>query len=290
MQVAYEIIYVNDDSPDHTGSILKQVALENANVIAVDLMFNSGQFKALLCGLELSRGSYVVTMDDDLQHPPEEIYKLYHKIKENDQLDAVIGRYLKKKHSFFRNLGSLFMQKLSGSQRTGIKMTSFRCLSRNVVEIILMHKTTSPFIGSIIRKSTRRIANVDVEHHARAQGKSNYSLKKLAVTGIDRIFHYTSVPLKLVSISGIVISIGSFAAALYYLLAYFMGHIALPGWTTLVLLINFYAGLIILSIGIIGEYLIRILGEVSGSPRYFIRNIYRRQDHFVNPEGKYDQI
>lgn len=277
LEVSYEIIYVNDDSKDSTGLMIKGIALENKGVVAVDLMFNVGQFKALMCGFELSRGSLVVTLDDDLQHPPEEITKLYHKIKSNDELDVVIGKYIKKNHSFFRNMGSLFIQNLSYNNKmaANIRTTSFRCMKRAAVDTLLMHRTMFPLMGTLIQKSTRRIANVDVEHHQRKQGESNYSLLELIRTALDRLFNYTSLPLKFISYTGMAVSLGSFAFAVFYFINFLLSNIPLSGWTAVVLLINFYSGLVLLAIAIVGEYLIRILNQVSGSPRYCIRNIYR---------------
>lgn len=281
MGVLYEIIYVNDNSRDTTGKILKQLARENKYVVSVDLMFNTGQFMALICGLELSQGRYVITMDDDLQHPPEEIVKLYHRIIATDEVDAVIGKYRKKNHSLFRNMGSLLIQKLSVNVKNNPKnvhMTSFRCLKRELVDALVMHRTMFPLMGTLIRKSTSRIINVDVEHHERKLGKSNYSLLKLIQTTLNRLFNYTSLPLKLISGTGLVISLISFGIAVFYFIKYSLGYILVPGWTTIVLLISFYAGLILLSIAVIGEYVIRILSEVSGNPRYCIRNIHRSPD------------
>jgi polyisoprenyl-phosphate glycosyltransferase len=278
LQVSYEIIYVNDDSEDNTSSLLQGIALENKGTTAVDLMFNVGQFKALICGLELSRGCYVVTMDDDLQHPPEEIAKLYHAIKSSDELDAVIGKYLKKRHSLFRNMGSIFVRKLikNSNIKNNIQMTSFRCFKRTAVDVLLMYGTMFPSLGALIQKSTRRISNVDVEHHERKQGKSNYNLIKLFRIAYDLLFHYTSVPLRFVGTIGISVSFISIIFLLFYVINYISGSIALPGWTVVVLLINVYSGLILLSITIIGEYLRRVLQEVKGHPKFVIRKISRQ--------------
>lgn len=273
LNVTFEIIYVNDNSKDMTSSLLQSLALNDKNVTAIDLMFNVGQFRALVCGLDFASGNYVITMDDDLQHPPEQIAQLYYAHKANAGVDAVIGRYKKKQHSFIRNLGSLLMQKLCQNE-SKIQLSSFRCLNRKAVAVLLAHKTMFPLIGTLLLKSTSRIINVDVEHDERKRGRSNYTLFKLIQTVLDKIFS-TSLPLKFVSYSGILISMASLVIALYYFIQYLTGKIHLPGWTTVVLLINIYSGLLLLSIGTIGEYIFRILIEVSGGPRYYVKNVHR---------------
>jgi len=278
IDVPYEIIYVNDCSKDNTISILRKIVEENQHVIALDLMYNVGQFKALICGLQESKGKYVVTMDDDLQHPPEEIKKLYNVMIIDSNVDAVIGKYLIKRHSFFRNMGSKFVQtiqRIMFKKPKDLYTSSFRCLNRKLVETILGYKTMYPLIGCLILKSTDRILNVDVHHDERKGGRSNYNLLRLIKTTMDYIFNFSSLPLKYISISGITIFFISVAVAISYLLRFLFGYITIPGWTTVIIMINIYSGLILLSIGIIGEYLIRILNEVNGNPNYVIRNMYR---------------
>lgn len=279
LEISYEIIYVNDSSKDQTNLLLKEYALKDHNIVAIDLMFNVGQFRAVMCGLEHSRGSYVVTMDDDLQHPPEEIPRLYHELKNNSELDAVIGSYKKRKHSLIRYTGSLLARKIRGSvfnKPKDFQITSFRCLNRPLVDAVVSHRTMFPAISLLIFRSSARIKSIEVEHHKRKHGTSNYSLARLIKTFVNHTFSYTSLPLKYISFLGIIISIVGFVLAFYYLISYFLGQITLPGWTTVIILINIYSGLLLLSVGIIGEYLLKTLQEVNGYPRYHVRNIYRK--------------
>ena len=274
---SYEIIYVNDCSSDDTIQKINEIASVYGRVIAVDLMFNVGQFRAVMCGLDLSKGNYVITMDDDLQHPPEEIRKLYSEIKNNDYLDAVIGSFEKKKHSFFRNIGTAIVRKTMKHRlysRDSIHKTSaFRCLNRPLVNSIIQYKAMFPSIGSLIRRSTSRIQCVVVEHHERKFGKSNYSITKLLRLYLNLVINYTALPLRIVSAAGVVLSMIGFFLALFYTFRFFLSPVSVPGWTTLVVMLNFYSGLLLLSIGIVGEYLLRILQQVSGYPRYIIRTI-----------------
>ena len=277
LNVAYEIIYINDQSKDQTLVELKKIAHNDVNVKVIDLMFNVGQFRALYCGFEVAIGKYIVTIDDDLQHPPEEIAKLYDIIKNNEEVDAIFGKYGEKKHSSFRNFGSMLIklvnEKIYGKPKN-LTMSAFRIMRQELVETILSHKTISPVLGAVILKSTNRIINVEVEHHRRKHGESNYTLLKLIKTTLDNILNFSSLPLQTISIIGITVSFISFLFSMFYFVRYFFTDAGVPGWTSIMVLLNFYAGLILISLGLIGEYLIRILMEVNGTPKYKIRKIY----------------
>jgi len=279
LNITFEIIYVNDSSKDQTLNELKKLANNDAHIKVIDLMFNVGQFRALYCGFDIAEGKYVVTIDDDLQHPPEEIPKLYNAIKNNKDIDAVFGKYEEKKHSFFRNLGSSFIklinEKVYGKPKD-LTMSAFRIMRRELVETVLSHKTISPVIGAVILKSTNKIINVDVQHDKRKHGTSNYNLIKLIKATLDNVLNFSSLPLQTISIIGIIVSFISFLFSLFYLLRYFVTDVGIPGWTSIMVLLNFYAGLILISLGLIGEYLIRILMEVNGTPKYKIRKIYEQ--------------
>ena len=281
INVTYEIIYVNDCSKDDTLNVLKEIVSLNEKIVAINLMFNVGQFRALMCGLENSRGKYIITMDDDLQHPPEEIVKMYFYSKSNNHIDAVFGKPMVKQHAWFRKVGSYFIRKVNEyifNKPRHLVMSSFRCFTRDLVDTIISHKTMFPVMGPIILKSTNRIENIEVRHDQRKYGKSNYNFLKLIKTTMDNVINFSSLPLKCISIIGVTASIISIIIMFYFLVKYFLGYIKLPGWTSIILMVNFYSGLLLISTGIIGEYLIRILQEVNGYPKYRIRNIYRKND------------
>ena len=272
----FEIILVNDASPDDTWQAIERNAQSYPFVRGIDLLFNVGQFRALICGLEHSRGSYVITMDDDLQHPPEELTKLVTAMRERPELDCIMGAYEDKKHDFIRNLGSRFMGKLNEifyQKPPDLQLSSFRIMRRQVADAVCAHRTVKPIIGPLILRSTRRVGNVTVEHHPRTGGRSNYSLLKLVRTTLDNMISVSTLPLQFLSIMGFLCALGSGLLTAYYLLLYLIGHIAnVPGFTTVVLLVTFFGGMILLSIGILGEYIILIITQTSKPPRYFIRS------------------
>ena len=274
MHVTYEVILVDDCAGDDLDTAVEKELPQHPHVRYIELMYNTGQFRALMCGLAHSRGRYVVTMDDDLQHPPEQIDKLYRHLRDCSRLDAVFGAYAEKQHSAGRNLGSLFLRTVNTwifHKPPDLVMSSFRCLSRPLVDTLLANRTRYPVIGALILSSTRRIENVIVQHDARKYGKSNYSLAKLVRATLDNILSFSSLPLQAISIIGVCVSLLSFVLGAVYVVVHLVGGGGVPGWTSLFLAINFYAGLGLLSVGVAGEYLLRILGESRGQPRYVVR-------------------
>jgi glycosyltransferase involved in cell wall biosynthesis len=271
----FELILVNDASPDDTWDVIERNAKSHHFVRGFDLLYNTGQFRATICGFEHVRGQFVITMDDDLQHPPEEIPKLINAVLETPNLDCVIGAFHDKEHSFIRNIGSSIMSRLNEifyDKPRGLKLTSFRIMRRQITEAVCAHRTIKPIIGPLILRSTRRIGNVMVEHRPRLYGKSNYKLIKLIRTTLDNIFSVSTLPLQIMSIMGVIFALGSILMLLTYFMLYMTHKIGkVPGFTTLVLLIIFFGGLTLFSIGLLGEYIIIIFGQVSRPPRYIVR-------------------
>ncbi len=276
--VTYEMVLVDDCAHDGLNRAIADELPRYPHLRYIELMFNAGQFRALICGMTEARGRYVVTMDDDLQHPPEEIGKLYRHLRQSPHLDAVFGAYERKRHSGGRNLGSLFIRTIDTyifHKPRDLVMSSFRCLRRELVDALLRNQTRYPVIGPLILSTTRRIENVTVRHDARKLGASNYTWPKLIRTTLDNVLNFSSLPLQVIAIGGVCVSMLSFALAAIYIVIHLVGGHSVPGWTSLFLAINFYAGLGLLSVGIVGEYLVRILGETRGQPLYVVR---RRMD------------
>ncbi len=277
MDLVFEIICINDNSKDATLSTLKKMTV--SNLVLIDLMNNVGQFRALIAGMEHAKGNYLLTIDDDLQHAPEDIPLLYHKLKENPNLDVIIGATKQAQKSASRKVLSSLSDTFNGialDKKKGIVMSSFRCMNKALVNAILNHQTIFPMMGPMVLKSTNRIENLEVEHYPRAYGKSNYGLIKLLQVSLNHVFNFSSLPLKMVSLLGVFL----FCIGLCGLVCCYI-QVALTNGSifsspVLFALLLWCTGLILLSIGIIGEYLYRILQEVNKTPRYAIREIVRR--------------
>lgn len=273
---SYEIVLVNDASPRaETWDAIADLAGTRDDVVGIDLLGNVGQFRATLAGIEASTGRLVVTMDDDLQHPPEEIPKLLGAIEADLDLDVVIGAYGDKQHSRLRNLGSRLHGKLTArlyGKPDDLELSSFRVMRANVAEALVRHGTAKPVIGPLILQTTKRIANVTVEHHARTSGSSGWRLGHLTGATIDNVVNASTAPLRVLSVSGVIIAFASALLGLYYLFRAVVGETAVPGFTTIVILVTFFGGVTLASIGLLGEYVLRIVTEVTGAPRYVVRS------------------
>lgn len=270
----YEIILVNDCSPnENVWPTMKKISEKNESVVSINTLYNNGQFIATVCGLDIAKGRYVITMDDDLQHLPEEIPKMIDAI-ELGQYDCVFGVYEEVKQRSYRKLGSKFtnhlVTKLYGRPK-GIKSNSFRIMKNELAKTIVNYKSSKPQISPIIFLSTKNIGNVIVEHHEREYGKSGYGMKKLVTETLNSIINVSTLPLDIVSMIGLFSSLIAFIMGVYYLIKYFVGEISVAGFTAQILITIFFGGLILFSIGILGKYIQRIIQEITGLPKYIIK-------------------
>jgi dolichol-phosphate mannosyltransferase/undecaprenyl-phosphate 4-deoxy-4-formamido-L-arabinose transferase len=270
----YELILVEDCGGDNSWQVMKSLRRLNEKVKIITLTKNFGQHNALMCGFSIASGQYVITMDDDLQNPPEEIPKLISAITNSD-LDVVYGIPQRKKQSLLRNVGSFAFFRLVSSifgQISKLKVSNFRIIRKYVVDHILQIYTPNPLVGLLILKVTEKIGTVTVEHHERLRGKTTYSMAKLLRHFLHGILYNSTLPLKAVFVLGIACLCLCVTLGTYYLIAYLKGVITVSGWTTLVLLMLFFSGVIMFSMGIVGEYLLRIIQEVYRIPQYVIKD------------------
>ncbi|MBP2109882.1 glycosyltransferase family 2 protein [Paenibacillus silagei] len=283
LDLSYEIILVDDCSTD--DSYEKMIQLNNIDnrVKIIQLMRNFGQHTALICGMNHSSGDYLITMDDDLQNPPEEIPNLLNEI--NKGYDCIIGKAVDKKHARYRNFGSFIIgksyEKIFGKPRN-IKMSSFRILSRPLVESLISYKAEHPMIDALILKNTNKIANIEVEHDHRKYGVSNYSLKKSYKLAMDLLVNYSTIPLQFISSIGFLFSGIGAIIVIYVIVGKILGWISAVGWSSIVALICIFSGLILISFGIVGEYLIRIISQVSFFQQYAVRHSSFEEEASLN--------
>ena len=270
-----EIILINDGSPDNSWEIIKKLANQHNSVIAINLVKNFGQHNAVLCGFEFAKGDYIITMDDDLQNPPSEILPLIDAVNKND-FDLVFGKFKKKKHATYRKFGSKLVGYLNYkvfNKPKDITLTNFRIIKREVIDRLLTYKTSYPYIPGLLLMHASSIGNIEVEHHDRFDGKSNYTFKKIVNLMSRLLINYSSYPLRLLGGIGIVISVISFLLGSIYLIKGLIYGTEVQGWTTLVVLTAFLGGFIIALLGVIGEYLTRILDQISSNRSYFVKEI-----------------
>ena len=270
----FELILVDDGSKDRSYEIMTELREKDHRVRIIQMARNFGQHPALLCGFAHVKGEFVVTMDDDLQHQPEELPKMINVMKERDDVDVIIASYEGRKHNLIRKLGTKLSvwatSKMLGKD-PNLQITSYRLIRRFLVEAMLKTNTYLPQIGNLLVLSSNRIINVPVQHAARAYGKSGYSFRRLVKDLIYDITAHTAFPLLMVRNIGIASFLVSFLLGIYYLVRYFLCGISVEGWTSLMLVMLAFFGLTLLSIGIIGIYLLNILNEAKKMPHYVIR-------------------
>jgi glycosyltransferase involved in cell wall biosynthesis len=273
---SYEIIYVNDCSRDGSLKILNELYEKSDNVIVIDLSRNFGQQNALMCGFNYCSGRYVITLDDDLQNPPEEIEKLYSEIE--DRYDAVFGAPIKKESRAYENLGSYFIRKLCQKifkLHNDLRFSSYRIIRKEIIDEIKDMRTPFPYISGMILSISTSIKNVPVQHNPRKAGRSGYSFKKLMKLAFNLVINYSSIPLRYAGFAGLAVSFVSFIIGIVIIIRKLViGHI-LPGWTSIMVLISFYNALILIIFFFLGEYLSRFLREVTNDKQYSIKRILK---------------
>jgi glycosyltransferase involved in cell wall biosynthesis len=278
-EFSFEIILINDGSKDNSWEKIKSIAEGNSQVIAINLLKNYGQHSAILCGIHHSKGKYLITLDDDLQNPPEEIINLIRKI--NEGYDLVFAKFKEKKHSAFRKKGSklinYFNRKIFNKPKD-IVLTNFRIFTRDVANRVLSYKTFYPYIPGLLLMFSSSIANVETEHQARKVGSSNYSLFKILKLVARLLFNYSSFPLKVMTYIGVSVSLVSFLIGIYFILKKLIDGVAVEGWTTLIVLLSFFNGFLIIMVGIMGEYLARVLNQVSSTRAYETKELINYEE------------
>ena len=272
-QKRFEVVFVDDQSLDNSWSILKNLKQQHPNCIKlIRLAKNYGQHNATLCGLNHSSGSYIITLDDDLQNPPEEIPKLI-KQMERSNADLVYG-VSDSKHPPLRNAGSKLWKYTAKKFDNGMgDGSSFRLIKRSLVDNIINHKQFFVFIDELLPWYTSAIEFVKVDHHPRKKGKTGYSTKKLFdLTGSLTIF-YGSWPLRMMTYMGVFFSLLFFIIGLYFIFRKIFLDVAIQGFTALIVAVLFSTSLILLCFGIIGQYLINAYTVLNQKPVYSVKEM-----------------
>jgi polyisoprenyl-phosphate glycosyltransferase len=267
----YELVLVEDGSPDGTWDSIVQKCQTEKNIRAIKLSRNFGQHHAITAGLDYCSGDWVVVMDCDLQDRPEEIERLYNEAQKG--VDIVFARRMKRKDSAIKKIQSKLFYGLF-SYLTGIKydgtVGNFGIYSRKVIESVKSMKEPMRAFAPMVRWVGFSRSFVDVEHAARINGTSTYNFKKIFVLATDIIFSYSDKPLKLITRLGFIISFVSFLVGTYYFIQYHAGKILVSGYTSIIISIWFLSGLIILNLGILGLYVSKMFAGIKNRPLYIV--------------------
>lgn len=267
---AFEIVLVNDGSKDKSESICRQLTTRYSTVRLVSLRRNFGEFNAVLCGLNHTTGQYVVIIDDDFQNPPEAINTLVDKA-ETGQFDVVYSRYAQKQHHWFRNLGSWLVNTLttySLNKPRDLYLSSFKVIRREVIDEIIRYRGPYPYIDGLIFRVTRNVGSVDVPHNSRADGRSTYTFRKLVSLFLNVFIGYSLWPIRVFTILGALLTGVGLVAGLLMLAGFLTGTYVPTGVILVLWAISLSTGLILLFLGILGEYLGKLFMAYSGLPPY----------------------
>ena len=268
----YEIILVNDASPDDTFSEIRRLCKENDNIIGIDMAKNFGQHSALMAGFHEVSGEIVVCLDDDGQTPANEVGKLLDKI--NEGYDVVYAEYANKRHSKFRNFGShlnSIMTEQLLEKPKDLYLSSYFAVRRFIVEEMIRYDNAYPYITGLVLRSTKNICNVEVKHREREVGESGYSLSKLLGLWLIGFRSFSVIPLRLATFSGL---LAAFLVVVFIIVTVMRRLIDqnIPiGWSSTISVILLMGGMILFVLGIIGEYIGRIYICINHSPQYVIR-------------------
>jgi len=268
----YEIIFIDDGSTDSSFQVLQHLHEGDNRVKVIRFTRNFGQHPAIMAGFDLARGEVLITIDADLQNPPEEIPKLLKKLDEG--YEVVFGIFKQRKHSVFRRAGSAFTKMvLSKIMLAGTTdLSAFRAMRFYVVEKLKLFSERSKFLDGLICWMGFRVGKVEVEHDKRLAGKTKYNLFKLISLWFDMVVSFTDLPLKFATYAGTGLGIVSLLLASFYIIRYFLYGFGVPGFATTVILITVFAGIQLFCLGILGEYIGRMNKEVKKKPEYIVRD------------------
>jgi len=266
----FEVIIIDDGSPDNTWQVMKELKQMNKNLKIVRLLKNSGQHNAILCGLGLANGEIVVTMDDDLQNSPEDIPKLVKAI--HDGYDLAIASYDQKNHSPLRNLGGQcidYVQRHIFNMPKTFQLTSFRAIRKVVVDHAVNMRAIYPYITSMLLSHTSKYVNVPVKHQPRLLGSSSYSARKSLILALNLLLNYSSYPLYVVvfiCLSALIFSMLLGSWVIWKVLAV---GVTVPGWASTIAGISFFNSLILFGLVIQSLYLSRMSQQLTRSRTSF---------------------
>jgi undecaprenyl-phosphate 4-deoxy-4-formamido-L-arabinose transferase len=276
----YEVVLINDGSRDRSLELLREAAVRDPHIVVIDFNRNYGQHSAVFAGFDEARGEIIVTLDADLQNPPEEIGKLVAKMEEG--YDVVGSVRIKRKDSFFRRMASRLVNRVT-SMATGVHLSDYGCMlrayRRGVVKTLCQSKEISTFIPVLADMFAGRVTEVPVAHAERLKGQSKYSLWKLVRLQFDLMTSFSLWPLRSTLAIGMTMATASMLVAAVLIVGRIVkGHEwAVSGVFTLFAVLFFFIGVLLFAIGLLGEYVCRIYMEVRHRPRYVIRQVFGRE-------------
>jgi len=271
---SYEIVLVNDCSPDDTMGAIQALCGEKPYVKGIGFARNFGQHSALMAGLRAAKGDYVVCLDDDGQTPADEVDKLLDKLEEG--FDAVYAKYEHKQHSAFRNMGSKvneLMTRVMLGKAKDLYVSSYFATKRFVVDDMIRYENSYPYVIGLVLRATKNITNVVVNHREREEGASGYTIKKLLGLWFNGFTAFSVIPLRIATCLGVASAGVGFIYGIYTIIKRLLNPDVPMGFSALMAALVFFGGMIMIMLGLIGEYIGRIYISMNNSPQYVIREM-----------------
>lgn len=269
----YEVICVNDGSTDSTYAVLRELSKVYRQMRVIDLSRNFGQHAALMAAFNFVTGDFVVCLDDDGQNPPEEMFAIIDKLEEG--YDLVSAKYEKEpKRSLMRRLGSQIsfaMSRYLINMPKDVELNSYYGMKRFVVDEIIKYRNAYPFVHGLALRVTRNIANVPMRHDERVAGVSNYSFKNLLKLWLNGFTAFSEKPLRLAAVTGVLCAFTGFIAAIVIIIQRLTGHIQSMGYASMMAALLLFSGIIMMFLGLLGEYVGRMYICMNNAPQYAIR-------------------
>lgn len=274
LTIDYEIILVEDGGDESSWSVIEDIARQDERVKGIRMSRNYGQHNALLCGIRAARMNLIVTLDDDLQNPPEEIVNLINRL--DDATDVVYGTPEAEQHGFLRDQSSritkLALQSAMGAE-TARHVSAFRAFRTRLRDAFSTYRGPYVSIDVLLTWGTARFAHVPVRHEPRTIGTSNYTVRKLITHAFNMMTGFSTLPLQLASVIGFLFTLFGLAILAYVLISYLTIGSAVPGFAFLASIIAIFSGAQLFALGIIGEYLARMHFRTMDRPTYLVRDV-----------------
>jgi undecaprenyl-phosphate 4-deoxy-4-formamido-L-arabinose transferase len=275
-----EVILVNDGSPDNSGDVCREIArTATIPLTYIEHARNFGEHNAVMTGLRHARGAYVITMDDDLQNPPEEVIRIYDHARLGG-FDVVYTRYAVKEHEGWRNIGSRFANWVADQlmdKPKGLYLSSFRCMSALAVAEVVKYRGPYPYVDGLLMQVTQRLDSIEVKHFARAEGRSNYTMRRLIRLWMNLATNFSVLPLRLAVVAGVAMGMLGVLAAAWVVFEALIGETP-SGWASLMTVTLLIAGVQFMILGVLGEYVGRAFMSANGKPQGVVRQVIAPQD------------
>ena len=274
LPIYYEIVLVNDSSPDKVWNVIKELTRQNQKIKGICLTKNFGQHSALLAGYRYCTGDYIVSLDDDGQTPIDELYQLLDKLEEG--YDAVYAYYYEIKQKPFRRFGTWMAKKMGEvmlQQPKDFHASSFYIARNFVIKEMIKYENSYPYLFGLLLRTTNKIACVPTHHRERMHGKSGYSLKKLLLLWVNGFTAFSVKPLEIGIYMGVILAFAGFIYAIVTVVRKLLYENVVMGWSSIISIMLILGGMILIMLGLIGEYVGRIYISINNAPQYVIREL-----------------